>query len=101
MTGGRIRPPVEAVASTAPAKYAGNPSRFIAGIVNAPVVMTLAMGAPLILEKRLLAIIATLALPALVFPTKANAISLKNLPALSRCKIMAKVIKPKKSLPKT
>jgi len=37
MTGGMIWPPVEAAASTAPAKFGVYPKRFMRGIVKVPV----------------------------------------------------------------
>ncbi len=46
MTGGIIWPPVEATASTAPAKADGYPRLFISGIVNVPVVTTFATAEP-------------------------------------------------------
>ena len=41
MIGGMSCPPVEAAASTAPAKWAGYPMLFMSGIVKVPVVTTL------------------------------------------------------------
>ena len=46
MIGGMICPPVEAVASTAPANSASYPMRFIRGMVNVPVPITLAQAEP-------------------------------------------------------
>ena len=48
MTGGISWPPVLAVDSTPPAKADEKPKRFINGIVNWPVVTTLATPEPLI-----------------------------------------------------
>ena len=46
ITGGMICPPVEATASTAPAKAGLKPMRFISGIEKVPVVITLATAEP-------------------------------------------------------
>ena len=46
ITGGMICPPVEAAASTAPAKYGLYPVFFIRGMVNAPVVTVFATELP-------------------------------------------------------
>jgi hypothetical protein len=46
MTGGMSCPPVEATASTAPAKKDGYPIFFIRGMVNVPVPYTLATAEP-------------------------------------------------------
>ena len=40
MTGGMNCPPVEAAASTAPATWGWNPTRFMSGMVMEPVTMT-------------------------------------------------------------
>ena len=47
MTGGMIWPPLEAQASTAPAKAGGKPTFFIRGMVKVPVVTTLPAALPL------------------------------------------------------
>ena len=46
ITGGMIWPPIDDVASTPPAKAAGNPKRFISGIVNCPEATTFAIPDP-------------------------------------------------------
>ena len=54
---------MEDVASTAPAKCAGYPTRFIAGIVSAPVVTVFAIDEPDIVPIKALEKIATFAGP--------------------------------------
>ena len=49
--GGVICPPVDAVASTAPEKWGGYPTFFIAGIVRDPVVTVFAIEEPDIVPK--------------------------------------------------
>ena len=51
ITGGMICPPVEAVASTAPANFGWNPVRLIIGMVKTPVVTTFATAAPFMVPK--------------------------------------------------
>ncbi len=63
ITGGMICPPMLAVASTAPAKAGLKPKRFIKGMVNWPVVTTLATPLPLIVPISAEEITATLAGP--------------------------------------
>jgi hypothetical protein len=46
ITGGRMAPPVEAVASIAPARTALTPLFFMIGMVSGPVVATSADGLP-------------------------------------------------------
>ena len=46
ITGGSIAPPLDAVASIAPARAAGTPIFFMIGMVNGPVVATSAVGLP-------------------------------------------------------
>ena len=73
MTGGTKAPPVEATASTAPAKWGGSPVFFIAGIVKLPVVTTSAAGLPDMVPKRALAITDTFAGPPFDVPVRALA----------------------------
>jgi len=68
MIGGKIDPPLEAIASVAAAKTGLYPCRFINGIVNEPVATTLAVGAPLIVPNKALVRTAILAIPLVVFP---------------------------------
>ncbi len=86
MTGGMIWPPIDATASTPPAKAGRNPDRFISGIVNAPVVTTLATPEPLIVPMRADEITDTFAGPPRDAPTVPMAMSLKSwiMPARSR-----------------
>jgi len=81
MIGGIICPPVEATASTAPAKTGEYPRLFMRGIVNVPVPTTFATALPDIVPKKALDTTAILAGPPLNPPAKANEISLKNLSA--------------------
>ncbi len=67
MTGGKIRPTVEALASTAPANSGFNPIFFIMGIVKLPVVTTFAVLLPEIDPTKALAITAILAGPPRAF----------------------------------
>src|SRR4030065_173773 len=80
MTGGINCPPVEATASTAPANLAGYPVFFIKGMVNAPVVATLAVGEPEIDPKKPLATTATLAGPPAVHPARDKAKRINHIP---------------------
>ena len=86
MTGGMICPPMEAVASTAPANSARNPVRFMRGMVKAPVVTTLAMAEPFTVPRRALEKMATFAGPPFVCPARHIARSEKKpmIPACSR-----------------
>ena len=52
ITGGASCPPVEAVASMAPAIVALNPVRFISGMLTIPLTSTLATALPEIMPKR-------------------------------------------------
>jgi len=63
MTGGMNWPPVEATASTAPAKVGRYPIFFIKGIVKEPVLTTLATALPEMVRKSELLKMATLAGP--------------------------------------
>ncbi len=78
MTGGMIWPPVDAAASTAPAKYGLYPTFFIRGMVKAPVVAVFAMELPFIVPRRPLANMATFAGPPVILPAALRARSLKN-----------------------
>ncbi len=86
MTGGMICPPMEAVASTAPANSGLKPVRFMSGMVKAPVVTTLAIADPLTIPRRQEEKTATFAGPPLVCPTMLIARSEKKemIPACSR-----------------
>ena len=86
ITGGMSCPPMEAVASTAPAKCARKPVFFMRGIVKEPTVTTLAIAEPLTMPRSALENTATLAGPPLVCPTRLNARSEKKemIPACSR-----------------
>src|SRR3546814_10396596 len=86
ITGGMIWPPIEEVASTAPAKSDRKPKRFMSGIVNWPEVTTLATPEPLIVPISADEITATLDGPPRVWPTVPMARSLKRsiMPARSR-----------------
>ena len=63
MMGGIIMPPVEATASTEPAKAGSNPFLIIRGMVKAPVVATFAAEDPLMVPIRPLEMMETLAGP--------------------------------------
>src|SRR3546814_18878519 len=65
MIGGMNWPHDDATASTAPAKRAEKPVRFMSGMVRTPVLATLATALPLIIPNRPLATTATLAGPPL------------------------------------
>ena len=80
ITGGNSTPPVEAHASMPPAADALKPDRFIAGIVNCPVVNTFVTTLPLIDPIRPLERIATFAGPPRTRPKSENARSMKNCP---------------------
>ena len=86
MTGGMIWPPIEDVASTAPANSGRYPKRFMSGMVNWPVVTTLATPLPLIVPIRPEEITETFAGPPWVWPTVPSARSLNRriIPARSR-----------------
>ena len=87
MTGGVIWPMVEAEASIPPATSGLTPMRFMRGIVNVPVVVTLATELPEIVPITALDRTAALAGPPRVPPATAMARSRKNLPAPVRSKI--------------
>ena len=79
--GGISCPPVEAVASTAPAKCGLYPVFFIKGIVKEPVVTTFATELPLTVPMRPLDITATFAGPPIALPVNALAMSINNSPS--------------------
>ena len=81
MIGGMIWPLVEAATSIAPALTAGMPMRRMTGMVNVPVVTTLAMDEPEIIPVMPEARIAALAGPPLKRPTRAKASDRKYWPA--------------------
>ncbi len=78
MMGGMIIPPVEAAASTAPANFGFNPMDFIKGMVNVPVVATLATADPLNDPVNALDNTATWAGPPRLLPAMARARSLNS-----------------------
>jgi len=78
MMGGMSWPPVDAQASTAPAYSGGYPTRFMRGMVKAPVVATLATEEPLMVPSNPEATTATLAGPPGLCPARARASSLKS-----------------------
>ena len=71
--GGVSCPLVEAATSMAPALWAGKPTRFIRGMVNVPVVTTLAMEEPETTPLRPDETTAALAGPPLRCPNRENA----------------------------
>ena len=81
MMGGMICPLVDAATSMAPALTAGMPMRRMTGMVNVPVVTTLAMDEPEIIPVMPEARIAALAGPPLKRPTRANDRPRKYCPA--------------------
>ncbi len=81
MTGGMICPPVEAAASTAPAKEPGNPRFLIRGMVTAPVPTTFDTTLPDDMPKTLEAIIAAWAGPPRVPPVARSAMRIITSPA--------------------
>ena len=72
MIGGVNCPFVEAATSTAPAFVPGKPTRFINGMVNVPVVTTLAIDEPEIIPLKPDATTAALAGPPRKCPNKAK-----------------------------
>src|SRR5699024_11463305 len=86
ITRGRICPPTDADASTAPEKFLEYPVRRIKGIVKAPVVTTLAIAEPLIDPRSPLEMTDTLAGPPDVCPAIARAASLNSCPIPVRLK---------------
>ena len=78
MTGGMSCPPVEAVASTAPANSGRHPTFFMSGIVKVPVVATFATDDPLIVPSSPDATTATFAGPPGLLPASESARSLKK-----------------------
>ena len=79
--GGIICPPVDAAASTAPAKFFSYPNFFIMGMVNAPLPTTFATELPEIVPSSALESTATFAGPPDAQPAIAFAISMKNFPS--------------------
>jgi hypothetical protein len=71
MIGGVNIPPVEATASTAPAKWLLKPIFFMRGMVKLPVVTTFATGEPDIIPKMALLMTAVKAGPPRNLPTAA------------------------------
>ena len=84
MIGGVICPPDEAQASTAAANLARYPRFFINGMVNEPVVTTLATAEPDTVPMKPEATADALAGPPTRWPVNATARSMKNLPAPER-----------------
>ena len=85
MTGGMIWPPVEAAASTPPAKRGLKPTRLMTGMVKTPVDTTLATAAPDIVPKRAEPTTAACAGPPASLPVAANAIFSNTSPAPAAC----------------
>ena len=85
MTGGRIWPPADDAASTAPAKAGLYPARIMSGMVTAPVVAALAEGEPEMVPKNADASTAVLAAPPRVQPAMAMASSLNHSPTPAFC----------------
>jgi len=81
MIGGISWPPVEAADSTPPAKVAGNPARFIIGMVMTPVDAVLATADPDIVPVNPLAKTATKPGPPTKRPAAAREMSMMNSPA--------------------
>ena len=81
MTGGMIWPPLEAQASTAPAKAGGKPTFFIRGMVKVPVVTTLPAALPLTVPMVAEETTAALAGPPCIFPVATSAKSMNSSPA--------------------
>jgi len=90
-----ICPPIEAVASTPPAKDARKPKRFISGMVNWPEATTLATPEPEIVPISAEDRIATCAGPPRTPPTSPSAKSLKRLSIPARSRKAAKTTKMK------
>ena len=92
MTGGMIWPPVELTASTEAAKEGLNPMRFISGIENAPVVITLATAEPETEPNSPLVMQDTLAGPPACRPVRAMAKSMNSLPMPMRSTMAPKTM---------
>ncbi len=92
MIGGIIWPPVEATASTAPAKAGRYPMPFMSGMVNVPVVITLATAEPDTVPNNPLVTTATLAGPPAERPVSATAKSINRLPMPMRSTSEPKII---------
>ena len=75
-----ICPPVEAVASTAAAKWGRKPLRFMSGIVIGPSTITFATALPETVPNRLELTTDTLPGPPAVWPVSESAKSMKRLP---------------------
>src|SRR5699024_236193 len=86
ITGGKICPPTDAAASTAPEKLLEYPFRIIKCIYKDPVVTTFAIADPLIEPRKPLEMTATFAGPPEVCPEIAIAESLNNCPIPVRFK---------------
>ena len=92
MIGGINWPPVEALASTAPAKGAGKPARFIMGMVMTPVEAVLATALPLMVPVKPEDITATNQGPPCTRPATARLRSITNSPAPERTKNAPKMM---------
>ena len=92
MTGGMIWPPVELTASTEAANEGRKPMRFISGMENAPVVMTLATAEPDTDPNRPLVMQATLAGPPACRPVRAIAKSMNSWPTPMRSTMAPKMM---------
>ncbi len=95
MTGGMICPPLEAQASTAPAKWGRYPTLFMRGMVKEPVVTTLATALPETVAIRALETMDAFAGPPTLWPVRERARLMKNLPAPERIRMEPKRMKRK------
>ncbi len=100
MIGGMTCPPVDAMASIAPAWWGLKPIRFIIGIVNAPDATTFATDEPDIDPNNAELNVAIFAGPPRQRPVKAVANSMKNVPAPLRSKNAPKIMKGKTKVAK-
>src|SRR3546814_17682686 len=96
ITGGMNWPPVEAMASMAPASWGRKPVRFMRGIVKEPVVTTLATDEPEIEPNRAEVITAILAGPPRQRPATAVPRFLQKHPAPEHHRTAPKIMKAKK-----
>src|SRR3546814_10134552 len=96
--GGMNWPPVEAMASMAPASWGRKPVRFMSGIVKEPVVTTLATDEPEIEPNKAEVITAILAGPPRQRPAAAVPRFMKKPPAPDRTRKAPKIMKGKKKV---
>ena len=100
MTGGMNWPPVEEIASMAPASWLRKPVRFISGMVKAPVVTTLATEEPEMEPNSAEVMTAILAGPPRQRPASAVPRSMKKAPAPERSRKAPKIMKGKTKVAK-